>query len=319
MQCQSNEYENEVNDSSSDLIFLLSQAIDFNQDEFATCFYRSDFYCNAPLGLQEYINNNIPRLYRIIRNMKLANRTFQGPTLDVASGYGILYPVFKKYFTDMMPYSIAEMFSNNEITIDNEKIECIKFECDKTELPLDDSTFGTIVFLDTIEHLIIDPVWTILEFNRVLRKGGHLIISTPNVAGACRISRALAGLSPNTENEYKPQAVYQRHNREWTVGELDKLMKNCGFGDCIYSTNDDLLTDNEIQLINLANNFGISRKSRQFFGPEIFCIAQKKDTKTLKMNLTPDERWPKFLYTSLDCYRKRPRTYPINVDIDYYG
>jgi hypothetical protein len=36
------------------------------------------------------------------------------------------------------------------------------------------------------------------------------------------------------------------------------------------------------------------------------------------MNLSSDERWPQFLYTSLDSYRKRPKTYPIIIDNDYY-
>lgn len=46
-------------------------------------------------------------------------------------------------------------------------------------LPFRGEIFDVIVCTETIEHFI-DPVAALAEFNRVLKSGGHLIISTPN-------------------------------------------------------------------------------------------------------------------------------------------
>ena len=310
---------NEDINFSTNITFIQAKNIDFTQNDFSKCFNKSDFYGNAPEGLKIYIDNQTPRLYRIIRNMLLSNVKFTGPTLEVAYGNGLLYPILKNYFHDMIPYSIAELVINDSLIIDGEKIECVQFECDKTELPHVDNKFGSVIFFDTLEHLIVDPIWTILEFNRVLKKGGRILIATPNAASTSKLSKIFYGISPATENEFKPTAIYQRHNREWTIDDLYKTLECCGFGNCVFSTNDYLINENEVKMLKFARSLEFLGKPKAYYGPEIFCIAEKIEHKTIKMDLPKDERWPQFLYTSYDAYRKRPKTYPILVDInDYY-
>ena len=54
--------------------------------------------------------------------------------------------------------------------------------CDLSEgLPFEDEEFDVVVALELIEHLVDDEFF-LNECNRVIRKGGKLIISTPNVA-----------------------------------------------------------------------------------------------------------------------------------------
>src|SRR5207247_3992132 len=130
---------------------------------------------------KDYIDASSPRLYRIFANMVQSRIGYRGPTLDVASGWGILYPCLRAYFPELLPYAVAEM-TGSDFTIDGETIPCGIFDCDKDRLPFEDASFGTLIFCDCLEHLIVDPVWTFLEFNRALRPGGHLIISTPNAA-----------------------------------------------------------------------------------------------------------------------------------------
>jgi SAM-dependent methyltransferase len=208
---------------ANNMKFIIDKSISTDEDTFAECLRESDSYTKGSKGRQDYIDNSMERLYRFFKNMVLSGIKFQGPTLDVASGWGILYPCFRKYFRDMLPYFIAEL-NCCEIEYDGERIPNVKFECDKEELPIEDSKFGVIVFCDILEHLIVDPVWTILELNRVLKRGHHLIINTPNAAASIKILDICAGRNPMTENHIKPSSIYQRHNREYTPDEIQKLM-----------------------------------------------------------------------------------------------
>jgi len=90
-----------------------------SQDAFAACLQASDSYTGGCQGRQEYIDASIPRLYRIFANLLLSRIEFRGPSLDVASGWGILYPCFREFIPGMLPYSIAEM-AGTDLVVDGE-------------------------------------------------------------------------------------------------------------------------------------------------------------------------------------------------------
>jgi hypothetical protein len=216
----------------------------------------------------------------------------------------------------MLPYYIAELHLDSDMDYDGEKIKGCKFECDKDILAYADSTFGTVIYCDCLEHLIVDPVWTLLEFNRVLRLGGYLIITTPKAA-SFRVINILRGENPATESAIKPSSIYQRHNREWTPTEVENIVKYCGFDKCLFSTNDFLLRKEEIYLLEVADKLGILKKPISEYGPELFIVAEKVEHRTLQSTLAKEQRWPEWLYTSFDEYRKRPNICPIIISEDY--
>jgi hypothetical protein len=69
--------------------------------------------------------------------------------------------------------------------------------------------------------------------NRILKPGGHLVLTTPNIASLRGISAILQGYHPGVFPEYiRPSAkgeVDARHNREYTPREIHKLLENSGF------------------------------------------------------------------------------------------
>lgn len=107
------------------------------------------------------------------------------------------------------------------------------FDAEKDRFPYPDEHFATVLCCELIEHLFEDPMHLMSEVNRILKPGGHLVLTTPNVAGLRGISAILLGYHPGFFHAYiKPGEsgeVDARHNREYTAREIHKLLENSGF------------------------------------------------------------------------------------------
>jgi glycosyltransferase involved in cell wall biosynthesis/SAM-dependent methyltransferase len=107
------------------------------------------------------------------------------------------------------------------------------FDAEKDPFPYPDEHFTTIVCGELIEHLFEDPMHLMSEVNRILKPGGHFVVTTPNVAALRGISAILQGYHPGFFHAYiKPAEsgeVDARHNREYTPRELYRLLETSGF------------------------------------------------------------------------------------------
>jgi SAM-dependent methyltransferase len=103
------------------------------------------------------------------------------------------------------------------------------FNVETDEFPYPDATFDVVVFAEMIEHLAINPVWTLAEIHRVLKPDGHLIVTTPNALSIERVGAVLTGRRPIVDH-YSPAFGYgARHNREYASYELHALLDETGF------------------------------------------------------------------------------------------
>lgn len=98
-------------------------------------------------------------------------------------------------------------------------------ECDR--YPYDDETFDMVVCCEMLEHLATDPSHLLAECHRVLKSGGLLFLTTPNVASWGNISSLTRGA--NIFHCYTADGVYGRHNREYTAGEVKRLLEAHNF------------------------------------------------------------------------------------------
>jgi glycosyltransferase involved in cell wall biosynthesis/SAM-dependent methyltransferase len=116
-----------------------------------------------------------------------------------------------------------------------EMFECVidLFNAEKDRFPYDDEYFSTVLCCELIEHLFEDPMHMMAEINRILRTGGHLVLTTPNIVSLRAIAGALQGYHPGLFPAYlRPREggrVDARHNREYTPREISDLLVNCGF------------------------------------------------------------------------------------------
>jgi len=172
------------------------------------------------------------------------------------------------------------------------------FECDidlfnaeKDIFPYPDGAFSTVLCCELIEHLTEDPMHLMSEINRIVKPGGHLVLTTPNIASLRGISAVLMGYHPGVFNAYiRPRdggEVEARHNREYTPKEIERLLCNSGFSVTLIETGPFRATPRpeEGWVLNLLEQYDLSRGLR---GEDIYVVGRKTGAVV--------ERYPDWLY-----------------------
>lgn len=107
------------------------------------------------------------------------------------------------------------------------------FDAEKDPFPYRNEEFATVLCCELLEHLPSDPMHMMSEINRILPVGGHLVLTTPNIASLRSVSAALLGHHPGFFATYlKPETLANgdsRHNREYTAKEVYLLLHYAGF------------------------------------------------------------------------------------------
>ncbi|MBN8629010.1 MAG: class I SAM-dependent methyltransferase, partial [Planctomycetes bacterium] len=105
-------------------------------------------------------------------------------------------------------------------------------------LPYPSESFDAVIFTEVFEHLRINPIKTIGELRRVLRPGGFLLLSTPNLYslnGLYSLLRYGRANACATDSLYQQFDAVNRvgifgHIREYTWCEVSQFLVECGFG-----------------------------------------------------------------------------------------
>ena len=97
-------------------------------------------------------------------------------------------------------------------------------DIEKIDLPYRDSSFDCILFADVLEHLI-DPLSTLIKVRRLLKKGGSVVASIPNVQFHGVIHQLIEG---NWTYE-KEGILDETHLRFFTYKEIEKIFSQAGY------------------------------------------------------------------------------------------
>lgn len=97
------------------------------------------------------------------------------------------------------------------------------FNIERDPFPYPDASFDLVLCCEILEHLVMDPSHMLREAHRVLKPGGHIFLSTPNVCNLDNIRALLRGR--NFFHAYSGYGVYGRHNREYTPVELADILR----------------------------------------------------------------------------------------------
>jgi SAM-dependent methyltransferase len=107
------------------------------------------------------------------------------------------------------------------------------FDAEKDAYPYPDGHFSTIVCCELLEHLSSDPMHLMAEINRVLKPGGCLVLSTPNICSYRSMQAILLGYHPGLFHQYVVPATSgttdPRHSREYAPRDVQLLLEAAGF------------------------------------------------------------------------------------------
>ena len=126
----------------------------------------------------------------------------------------------------------------------------------------------------------------LIELNRVLKWGGLVILTTPNIASGFSLQEVLAGSSPYIYGAYNLGGRADRHSREYTPKDVRLALEAAGFKVARLFT-EDLWHRTDEEFLGWLAGEGYSRELR---GDNIFAVGLKASAQV--------ERFPDRLYDS---------------------
>jgi glycosyltransferase involved in cell wall biosynthesis/SAM-dependent methyltransferase len=167
------------------------------------------------------------------------------------------------------------------------------FDAERDSYPYPDESFDTILCCELIEHLFADPMHMMTEINRVLKPGGHVVLTTPNLGSRRAIAGILHGYHPSFFPAYiKPrgtsgEATDARHNREYVPKEIHLLLQASGF-EIVRLETGEFLDEPHPEFAWIDHLLSRYQLHQTLRGDGIYALGRK--TGPVK------ERWPAWLY-----------------------
>ena len=133
---------------------------------------------------------------------------------------------------DTLSFYEVEVVSREHVLDSDDGRESYRFDyrpinVERDPFPGPDAAYDVVLCCELLEHVLINPSQMFFEAHRVLKPGGYLLVTTPNVARAANV-RALKD-GRNIYDSYHGNGIYGRHNREYTAAEVALLLESCGF------------------------------------------------------------------------------------------
>lgn len=184
--------------------------------------------------LATYARNHAGRL---AYDLELIDRMIEpgDPIMEIGSTPPLLTLALKRASHRVVGVDLApERFSG---CIRELELDVRKCDIENEQLPSEDGAFAGVLLNEVFEHLRLNPPAVLAECLRVLRPGGVLMLSTPNMRGYQGIRSLVrkgrsAFLQPNIYDEYAKldKLGHMGHVREYTPRDLRELLTRVGFG-----------------------------------------------------------------------------------------
>lgn len=183
----------------------------------------------------------------------------------------------------MLDYSAMGFFSHavgrlvDGVTQVN--VSGVNFELDDYAERYGTARFDLCLNTEVLEHLLFDPSQMFACINRMLKPGGHLVVSTPNAVSMANAVRLLNGSAPSLWNQLNATSkqYFERHNRDWTPFEVATLLQEHGFEVLEAFTKDYYESTRKILAHNQDKCQFVQRHStHQHLGDTMFVVARKQ-------------------------------------------
>lgn len=163
--------------------------------------------------------------------IKMLNRVFDNENLTIADIGGVYgsYVVLKDAFPNSTIWSV---------NLVKEQLEgCEKAICEdiSEKCSLNSDFFDLVYFGDVIEHLV-EPDKAIKEIKRILKRGGYVLLTTPNLASLINRFSLLFGFAPTNyhPSERRHGSLFGVKQSSWhksvfSVGAMIGFLKEYNF------------------------------------------------------------------------------------------
>ncbi|MBE0481635.1 MAG: methyltransferase domain-containing protein [Dehalococcoidia bacterium] len=149
-------------------------------------------------------------------------------TSDQVSVLDIGTTPFTWFIKRMYPqYRISTIDITDRMETGSERfsIEFKRCNLEELALPFDDDLFNVIIFCEVLEHIFAPPSAVLKEIRRILRPGGKLILSVPNIAALYKRVRLLMGRSILDAADLIGSEFRMAHLHEYTSKEISALLE----------------------------------------------------------------------------------------------
>ncbi len=199
---------------------------------------------------KRYVDYALKNRYRFYITLKYALKHFSSYTLkvlDLGTYPGTMLRILKEFLLDykidlygaglrITPDFVKMMKDRTNATIMavnlDPKNEQLKNKNYPNQIPLEDKSMDFIFALEIIEHLT-SPIHMLCEAGRVLKKGGKILITTPNVTRIGSVFKLLIGKSNLDRlmpiDYYDESDEWRPHFREFSMEELVSLLSKVDF------------------------------------------------------------------------------------------
>jgi SAM-dependent methyltransferase len=113
--------------------------------------------------------------------------------------------------------------------LEDQGVRIYKCDAQTQKFSLPDGSVDLVLFTEVIEHFSGSPAPALNEIKRVLRPGGKLIITTPNISNLANRLRRLFGRPLDPDEAATGPKSQQRHHHEYRMQELKSLVTSAGF------------------------------------------------------------------------------------------
>jgi ubiquinone/menaquinone biosynthesis C-methylase UbiE len=194
-----------------------------------------ELYPPGDMELDDLFRGSIDRFCDIAFKLQGASRI-----LDVGAGHGMLSSLLAVLGHEC---HAVDFFDQTEKYPEAYRKKLISFQQCNVEvdpLPFADASFDAVICCQVLEHFTHSHLPAVKEMRRVLKNGGIVEIDVPNVVCFRNRSRMIRGKNITFDYAehylhavpalYNGMSFYPaRHNREFTRGELQLLLKEAGF------------------------------------------------------------------------------------------
>lgn len=154
--------------------------------------------------------------------------------LDIGCAYGFYDIILKEEFgCDMVGLEMRESVDAYCRLLRKHNVPVVEGALSKERIHIADESFDFVIFSEVLEHLRISPLRALREVHRVLKPGGMMLLTTPNIGYLRNIAHLMTGkniLQPFPENDEGLDNVTDAliHTRAYVMTEVVHLIQKAG-------------------------------------------------------------------------------------------